>query len=258
MDLSGEGDSPSSESNKLVFPEDLVRSPTHKTSGIRSVDFDGLLTPPLRLAEDLRHGCGGQVWPAGMVLARYLLRVRREQLQEKNMFVWVTPSFEVAAMLTGFVADLDVRSVELGAGGGLVGLAVAQGCALRHPLYITDQQPMLDLMERNVRLNQLRGRAVPLIIDWGSLPLPADVEHPDIILAADCVYFEPAFPLLLETLVALAMDQTLIFFCFKKRRRADMKFIRAARKAFTIVEVDDDPDHDNYARENISLWVPFL
>lgn len=50
-----------------------------------------------------------------------------------------------------------------------------------------------------------------------STGLPA---HADLVLAADCVYFEPAFPLLVDTLVDLvAHDNPEILFCYKKRRK---------------------------------------
>lgn len=42
--------------------EDLVRSPVHKAAGITELDFNGLLSRPLRLQEDLSQGCGGQLW----------------------------------------------------------------------------------------------------------------------------------------------------------------------------------------------------
>lgn len=40
-----------------------------------------------------------------------------------------------------------------------------------------------------------------------------------MILAADCVYFEPAFPLLVQTLTQLSDVNTEILFCYKKRRK---------------------------------------
>lgn len=56
--------------------------------------------------------------------------------------------------------------MELGAGGGLVGLAVALGCKVKSPLYITDQLEMFKLMEQNIGLNDLQSRVVPLIWNW--------------------------------------------------------------------------------------------
>ena len=40
------------------------------------------------------------------------------------------------------------------------------------------------------------------------------------MLAADCVYFEPAFPLLIKTLCDLVKKETQVLFCYKKRRKA--------------------------------------
>ena len=92
--MSDMGDRPREESaddspTPLAVAEDLIQSPAHKPAGTTTLDFGGLLTPPLRLHEDLTEGCGGQLWPAGMVLARYLLRTHREQLQGKMMSVQV-------------------------------------------------------------------------------------------------------------------------------------------------------------------------
>lgn len=58
----------------------------YKAAGTQSIDFDGLLEEkPLLLHEDLAGGCGGQLWPAGMVLSKYMLREHREDLKEGTM-----------------------------------------------------------------------------------------------------------------------------------------------------------------------------
>lgn len=56
--------------------------------------------------------------------------------------------------------------LELGAGGGLVGLAVALGCGGENQLLLTDQDEMLELMQTNIRLNQVDSRAQALILNW--------------------------------------------------------------------------------------------
>lgn len=52
-------------------------------------------------------------------------------------------------------------------------------------------------------------------------PLPPSIPNKyDVILAADCVYFEPAFPLLVRTLTDLVPDRSVeVLFCYKKRRK---------------------------------------
>lgn len=77
-----------------------------------------------------------------------------------------------------------------------------------------------------------------------------------MILAADCVYFEPAFPLLQQTLsdlFALNEDAT-VYFCFKKRRRADPKFLKKAQKMFLVEEMFDE-DRPVFSRETLFLYT---
>jgi len=191
------------------------------------------------------------------------------------IFGIVQCSYALQPCLARRTSSDNLNSVELGAGGGLVGsvhpheylqketqmltpyeissLAVAIGCGIDKTLLITDQKPMFALMEQNIILNNLQSKAKAAIYDWGE-PVPAQVPpHPDIILAADCVYFEPAFLLLQKTLADLIGEKTVCYFCFKKRRRADLHFMKAARKTFEVKEVDDDPDKGVYERENIFL-----
>jgi hypothetical protein len=112
---------------------------------------------------------------------------------------------------------------------------------------------MFDLMNRNISLNNLTTHVSASIYDWGEPTPPELPSHPDIILAADCVYFEPAFPLLQQTLKDLIGDSTVCYFCFKKRRRADAQFMKVARKMFDVAEVEDDPDKGVWEREALFL-----
>lgn len=71
--------------------ESLVPIRELKQPGITSVSFDGLLKDPLLLKEDLKKGCGGQLWPAGILLAKYMLREHRMDLLGKTMSVCTFP-----------------------------------------------------------------------------------------------------------------------------------------------------------------------
>jgi hypothetical protein len=116
---------------------------------------------------------------------------------------------------------------------------------------------MLPLMTQNIALNSLEDRVVPLELNWGD-PLPSLVKahEPTIVLAADCVYFEPTFPLLLATLVELLdlMPCAKVYFCFKKRRRADTQFMKSARKLFLVEDVMDE-DREVWGRERLFLYL---
>lgn len=96
------------------------------------------------------------------------------------------------------------------------------------------------------------------MLSYRGEPLPQEVVDykPNVILAGECVYFEPAFPLLMQTLkdlLALNPD-AVIYFCFKKRRRADMQFVKMARKAFAVEEIFDD-DRAVFSRESLFLFT---
>jgi hypothetical protein len=82
------------ENSIFGISEDLVPAAAIKSAGVSEIDFDGLLSPPLKLHEDLKNGCGGQLWPAGMVLSKYMLRKHRDHLAGKDMqvaekIVWI-------------------------------------------------------------------------------------------------------------------------------------------------------------------------
>jgi hypothetical protein len=89
--------SPSPEFSPLAMGEDLAPLPEYKAATTTALDFDGLLAEPLKLHEDLKTGCGGQLWPAGMVLAKHMLRYHREKLGKARMWVFLlvpaTPCF---------------------------------------------------------------------------------------------------------------------------------------------------------------------
>lgn len=147
----------------------------------------------------------------------------------------------------------------------MVGLAVVRGCQTTKPVIITDQLPMLSLMQQNIALNSLETKATAEVLDWGTpasssinhhFPTPAssaEERYPDVVLAADCVYFEPAFPLLLQTLHQLLGRCTVCYFCFKKRRKADWRFIRHMKKHFEVIDAEYD-DQEKDRREGIYLY----
>lgn len=108
-------------------------------------------------------------------------------------------------------------------------------------------------MHTNIALNSLQSSVEAAIYDWGESPPVNIPTTPDIVLAAECVYFEPAFPLLQQTLKDLIGENTVCYFCFKKRRRADMGFVKVMKKMFDVKVVEDDPDRVKWSRENLHM-----
>ncbi|KAE8198745.1 hypothetical protein CF328_g3459, partial [Tilletia controversa] len=90
----------------------------------------------VHLQQDVANGCGGRIWPAAEVLGAYLAR-SAERWAER----W---------------AGKDV--LELGAGTGLLGLLCAR-MGVGGTVWITDQDAMMALMQRNLELNEEVARA---------------------------------------------------------------------------------------------------
>lgn len=65
-----------------------------------------------------------------------------------------------------------------------------------------------------------------------------EIPCPDIILAADCVYYEPAFPLLVKTLSDLSGESTEVLFCYKKRRKVICFFLSQHSKELRVLQAD--------------------
>lgn len=100
---------------------------------------------------------------------------------------------------------------------------------LREFLLTSINSDLVPLMEKNIALNNLEDTVFAKSLPWGE-ELPAFAkEDVDVVLAADCVYLEKAFPLLEKTLIDLANKDTLILMAYRKRRKADLKFFRVSQ-----------------------------
>ncbi|KAK9375992.1 putative methyltransferase-domain-containing protein [Lipomyces chichibuensis] len=198
-------------------------------------------------------GCGGKVWPAGELLSRYLIGARENEKYLANEVVWKES------------AKRKIKIIELGSGTGLVGLALGnaynlapRGSAVKDTgldIIVTDQVNMLSLMADNVELNDLQGTVSAEVLDWGTeLPEHYVRPFPDVILAADCVYYEPSFPLLETTLLAMTGDNTLVLMSYKRRRKADKRFFQSIKKNFRIEEIKDYEEYKDFSRESVFLY----
>lgn len=91
-----------SDNSQLLIGESLVPVRERKHAGTTVVTLDGLLKEPLHLKEDLKQGCGGQLWPAGLLLSRYMLEEHATDLAGKTMFVLPPPDMEADSPTTCF------------------------------------------------------------------------------------------------------------------------------------------------------------
>ncbi|ORX41187.1 putative methyltransferase-domain-containing protein [Kockovaella imperatae] len=211
------------------------REPTTVEGSESIINVSKQLGKEVRLKVDAGPGCGGIAWPSGEVLSQYI-GYRYE----------CDPSY-----LKG------KKILELGSGTGLVGIAAG----ILEPtaeIWVTDQKQLLDLMERNVEYNGVSSNVHVDELNWGEqIPGHIPVNDLDMILAADCVYFEPAFPLLVQTLcdlIPIGKDIEMLF-CWKKRRKADKRFFALLKKHFHSEHIEDARPgaKEQYSRDGVSL-----
>ncbi|KAN0064590.1 Protein-lysine N-methyltransferase efm6 [Thecaphora frezii] len=186
----------------------------------------------ITLKLNMTEGCGGKIWPAAEVLGAYIVGKGEERWKGKTV-------------------------VELGSGTGLVGFLVAK-MQSECRVWVTDQRPMLTLMQENLALNvsDMPGQCFVDELDWG-LPIRDTIpSHPDVLLLADCVYRETAFQPLVDALLMLSTKQTEILFCYQKRRKADKRFFGLLKRHFTFDDIDDDDPKrtEIYRREGTHLY----
>ncbi|XP_072329522.1 EEF1A lysine methyltransferase 3-like [Scyliorhinus torazame] len=132
-----------------------------------------------------RLGFGSSVWEAALGLCQY---------------------FEKEG-----IRFTDKKVIELGAGTGIVSILAA---LLGGDVTITDQPKLLNRIERNVSFNipssfkpQVKVRA----LRWGldNSLFPSDYDY---ILCSDIMYFHYNIPLILETLLHLSNEKTVVYF----------------------------------------------
>ncbi|KAK9456434.1 putative methyltransferase-domain-containing protein [Dipodascopsis uninucleata] len=222
------------------------------SAGVMPISIDGI---GINLMLDGgAAGCGGKVWPAGDVLSRYLINARTDTTYLAHKLVW------------NQAEQKKIRIIELGSGTGLVGLMLGKAFKSNITdgqmspttgmnIIISDQINMMSLMEKNITLNSMDDIVRASVIDWGTKLDKEILEpFPDVILAADCVYFEPAFPLLYQTLLDLSNKDSVIFMSYKKRRRADVRFFKSIKKDFVIEEIKNYKEYLEFSRETVFLY----
>ncbi|KAL4438246.1 hypothetical protein ABPG77_010607 [Micractinium sp. CCAP 211/92] len=205
----------------------------------------------LQLAQDpSSNNLGTTVWDASIVLAKYI---------EKNS-------------RRGDFSRPKVRGkrvLELGAGMGLAGMAMALlGCEVA----FTDIGDVLTLLRHNVEQNvspaalklkdaawaaQEVGSCQVASLDWSDPTCYAAFQPPyDFILAADCVYSELAVPHLLATVLHMGgpRTQTIVTNEFRSQSVHDV-FMETFGQHFMIRKVQSGKMDPNYQHPLIHIYL---
>lgn len=237
---------------------DLVAARPTEHLGNSDLSFGGRLSPPLHIGEDGgASGCGGKVWIAGELLCEYILE--KSETGAGSGLLWQHHRAN-ASVLDSHASD-KMHVLELGSGTGVVGLCVAL-LAQQHAVEmagmhvtVTDIGDLVPLMQANIDANGVGNVASAESLCWGTALLP-EHQHPDVVLAADCVYLEAAFPLLEQTLLNLTDGEhpPLVLMAYRKRRKADRHFFQRIKHHFDVVEVSDYDHFAQYKKQRTSLF----
>jgi predicted nicotinamide N-methyase len=183
-----------------------------------------LLAAPIVVQQKRRQGIAHQLWPAATFLCRYL---------EQNMHVLTESGKQLC----------DITAIELGAGLGLTGLFAA-GLGLGSVI-LTDLADVCPQLRANAALNPgIAARVTAEPLQWGS----ADVHSPafaacDVILAADCVYWEELFAPLVDTLTHLTASGAPVLMAHVRRWKRDAKFFKLCQKKLHVEKLYEEVTH---------------
>ena len=109
---------------------------------------------------------------------------------------------------------------------------------------------LVPMLQQNISLNFPPEESSDISINshqfsWGEPPNPTLPLEPDVVLAADCSYLEQSFRPLLMTLTDLMGPETVLWFCYEKRRRRDRDCLKMLSKAFSVLPVSGDWERDD-------------
>lgn len=136
--------------------------------------FDSI---PLTIKEDTGNSIARHVWDAGVTLAHTLTKER------------------IYEQITGKDSSQQVGILELGAGCGIVGLAVEKHLGGQGSLILSDLEEARECAEESIALNN--SSASFMALDWADEDV-SQLTNLDLIIVADCTYNMDMY----ETLVA--------------------------------------------------------
>ena len=188
--------------------------------------------PELRLWEETGDSIARHVWDGGIALVAYLtLLVSSDQSSAlgKALRDCLRPNPE------------RVRAIELGAGCGMVGIAIAQ-LFPNVEMLLTDLPDAMDLLTDNVRCAGLAqgSTADAMVLDWEEeLPAPVVQRNFDLIVVSECTYNSDSIPALARVVASLIARSAaaLVLLSTKVRHESEAAFFDRFAEA-GLVRVD--------------------
>ncbi|XP_026330188.1 protein-lysine methyltransferase METTL21D-like [Hyposmocoma kahamanoa] len=206
----------------------------------REIDIEVCLKT-LKIYQKLEGDVNCVVWDASLVLAKYLETMCQHR----------------ADFLSG------LKVLELGSGLGVVGLTAA---TLGAQVTLSDLPETLPLLRLNINENKTKissmgGYAIAESLIWGDNTSEILKEEFDMVVLADCVYYEEALEPLIETLKSLTntFNKKPIIYLTQELRDSEIQkqlwesFHEKISEIFYIEQVPEEQQHANYRSSDIIL-----
>lgn len=155
---------------------------------------------------------------AGVDMSSFLRVESLDPGTEKDFKPWLKVWESAALMIKAFellVLPHDISVIELGCGTGIAGLHFIQKFHPREFIF-TDLKEALHVIEKNLGMTEIPVETTVLVQEysWG---ISKSQKTFDFIICSDLVYFPELFQPLIDSLLDLSDEKTIIYLSYKKR-----------------------------------------
>ncbi|KAJ5206991.1 hypothetical protein N7491_002378 [Penicillium cf. griseofulvum] len=216
----------------------------------RQIQYSGKASP-IQIWEETGNSIARHIWDAGLAAVTYLHIICDNIKTARNDSNKGTePKIPALKHVLSIDRNQPLQVVELGAGCGIVGIALATtlpNCSVM----LTDLPEVEDIVTRNINAAQLAATSSLHYqnLDWDDPPEELCPRPIELILVSDCTYNADSLPALVSTLDRLVRTspEALILVALKRRHDSETVFFDLMRSAgFTAVQdsVEIPSQHD--------------
>ncbi|KAG0156377.1 Methyltransferase-16, putative [Penicillium digitatum] len=214
----------------------------------RQIQYSGNEPIPIRIWEETGNSIARHIWDAGLATVTYLHMIC-ENIKKKNKSA--EPKIPALKQVLSNVRNQPLQVVELGAGCGIAGIALASmlpNCSV----LLTDLPEVEDIITRNINAARLATLSSLHYqnLDWDNPPEELCPRPIELILVSDCTYNADSLPALVSTLDRLVRTspEAIILVALKRRHDSETIFFDLMGSAgFTAVQdsVEIPSQHDD-------------
>ncbi|KAM5468268.1 hypothetical protein MauCBS54593_005009 [Microsporum audouinii] len=185
----------------------------------------------VRIWEETGNNLARHIWDASLAW----LMLFQEALTPVEDDLAMCPFFTFKNLLRRKNGKSHFNVIELGAGCGIVGIALAQFLT-ECSVLLTDLEEVREIVSRNISMSKpAAGSTLDFqVLDWNdSITGSISGQQYDIVVVSDCTYNSDSLPALVDTMAALVdwSPQAIIIVALKRRHESEAVFFELMRCA---------------------------